>query len=247
MKIFDRAKFIVFIVNIVLLLALIAMDVVYIIKGTLTIKGVTSAIFVVIGLVNLGLAIKEKVELKFPIIMMIGLVFAMLGDVLLEVEYIVGALFFAIGHIFFFVSYIFLNSFSWKDLIYGAVIFLPSMLFIVLAPIFEFDGVLMELVCVIYALIISSMVGKAVANLVKERSILNIIITIGSIMFFLSDLMLLLGTFASLPVVGIICLALYYPAEFLLAFSILVYVLFSKKEQMPVKVESEEAGAEKKN
>ena len=85
MKIFDRTKFIVIIVNIVLLLALIAMDVVYIIKGTLTIKGVTSAIFVVIGLVNLGLAIKEKVELKFPIIMMIGLVFAMLGDVLLEV------------------------------------------------------------------------------------------------------------------------------------------------------------------
>ena len=119
------------------------------------------------------------------------------------------------------------------------------MLFIVLAPIFEFDGILMEIVCVIYALIISFMVGKAVANLVRERSILNIIITIGSVMFFLSDLMLLLGTFASLPVVGIICLALYYPAEFLLAFSILAYVLFSKKEQKPVKAGNEKAGAER--
>lgn len=223
MKIFDnKIKTVIFSLNMVLLVALLAMDIVYIIKGGLVNKGIASGIFVSIGIVNLSFAIKEKVDLKFPIIMTIGLIFAMLGDIFLAIEFIVGAILFAIGHIFFFVAYLFITKFSWKDLIYGFGIFIPSMLFIVLAPIFTFN-VLMEIVCVIYALIISFMVGKAISNLVKERSLLNIIIAIGSVMFFLSDLMLLLGQFASLPVVGIICLVLYYPAEFMLAFSVFAY------------------------
>lgn len=234
MKIIDNNyKKATLILNIILLLALIAMDVVYILNGGITIKSITSAIFMLIGLLNLSLAIKEKRDLKFPIIMTVGLLFAMLGDILLEVQFIVGAGLFALGHILFFVSYLFLEKFSWKDLIYGAVIFVPSMLFIVLAPIFSFGGVLMEIVCVLYALIISFMVGKSIANFVRNRSLLNLIIMIGSIMFFLSDLMLLLGRFASLPVVGIICLVLYYPAEFLLAFSMFIYSCFktNKKEE----------------
>ena len=214
--------------NAIFLLALLAMDIVYIINGGILLKSITSAIFFIIGLVNLFLAIIEKVEFKFPIIMVIGLLFAMLGDILLEVQFIVGAGLFALGHIFFFISYIFLVRFSWKDLLFGAIIFIPSMLFILLAPIFDFGGLLMEIVCVIYALIISLMVGKSVSNFVHNRCWLNFIVMIGSIMFFLSDLMLLLGKFASLPVINIICLALYYPAEFLLAFSIFVYVCFNK-------------------
>lgn len=153
----------------------------------------------------------------------VGLVFAMLGDVILEVHFITGAVLFAIGHVMFFISYGMLEKFSYKDLIYGGVIFVPSLLFMVLAPFFEYGGVGMEIICVIYALIISLMVGKAIANVAKNRSLLNIIIMIGSIMFFLSDLMLLLNVFGGLPVVGIICLALYYPAEFLLAFAIFIY------------------------
>ena len=213
------------ILNAILLLAIIALDVVYIIIGGILIKSITSACFVLVGIVNLAYTIKCKTNLKFPIFMLVGLVFAMLGDIILEVQFIVGAALFAIGHIFFFVSYCMLIKFDWKDLIYGAVIFVPSMLFIVLAPIFDFGGILMEIVCIVYALIISFMVGKAISNYVKQKNVVNLIILIGSIMFFLSDLMLLLNVFAHLPVVGIICLVLYYPAEFLLAFSILSYTL----------------------
>lgn len=223
MKLFDNnyKKFVI-ILNMVLLSALIAMDVVYILYGGLTFKSITSSIFLLIGLINLSLSIYQKVDLKFPIIMAVGLLFAMLGDILLEIQFIVGAGLFAIGHIFFFVSYMFINKFSWKDLICGAIIFIPSMLFIVLAPIFNFD-VVMETVCVVYALIISFMVGKAISNFIRKRNILNLIIMIGSIMFFLSDLMLLLSNFASIAVTGILCLAFYYPAEFMLAFSIFIY------------------------
>ena len=56
----------------------------------------------------------------------------------------------------------------------------------------------------------------------KEKSTLNLIILIGSVLFFLSDFMLLFNVFSSVSAVfGILCLALYYPAEFLLAHSIL--------------------------
>lgn len=213
----------IFIVNMALLLVLLALDVAYIVVGTLALKACASAVFVIIGIVNLIYAILNKADLKFPIIMMIGLVFAMLGDIILNIHFIAGAALFGVGHVFFLIAYNFLNKFSWKDIVCSLVIFIPSMLFIVLAPIFDFNGIVMEIVAVVYAFIISFMVGKAISNLIQKRSLINIIITIGSVLFFLSDLMLLLGNFASLPVVGIICLVLYYPAEFLLAFSLFVY------------------------
>lgn len=220
-----------FIANIILALGILVGDVCYIVFGTLIAKSITSALFVLMGGANLVYLILTKpADLKFPIIMLCGLVFAMCGDIVLEVEFIVGAALFAIGHIFYFVAYCFLQKFRWIDLAYGAGIFVPSVLFITLAPIFDFGGVLMEVVCVVYAVIISCMVGKSISNFVSKKNILNLILMIGSIWFFFSDLMLLLNIFASLPrVVGILCLTTYYPAEILLAFSIFAYSFFHKE------------------
>ena len=154
----------------------------------------------------------------------------MCGDIVLEVEFIVGAVLFAIGHIFYFVAYCFLQKFKWIDLFYGAAIFVPAVIFIVAIPIFDFGGVLMEIVCIVYAIIISCMVGKAISNLVEKKNLQNILIVVGSILFFFSDLMLLLNIFASLPnAVSVLCLATYYPAEILLAFSIFIH---KPKEEM---------------
>lgn len=69
-------------------------------------------------------------------------------------------------------------------MIYGAIIFIASCLFITLAPIFDFDGVLMEVVCVIYALIISLMVGKSISNIIRKKNVRNILLVIGSPLFF---------------------------------------------------------------
>ena len=209
--------------NMILLLALIVMDVCLIVFDGLLLKAITSSIFVIIGVINFVFAFKMKVDIKFPLLLLIGLVFAMSGDIVLEINFICGACLFAIGHIMFFISYCAILRFSAKDLLFGAIIFVPSMLFMILAPIFDYGGVFMEVVCVIYALIISFMVGKSIANFLKDKSVTNIVILLGSILFFLSDLMLLLNVFAGLPVVSVLCLALYYPAEFLLAFSIFIY------------------------
>ncbi|MBP3581348.1 MAG: lysoplasmalogenase [Clostridia bacterium] len=210
------------IINILLAVAILAGDVVYIINSHIVAKSITSLLFVALGAVNLFFAIKEKTPIKkFCIIMVVGLFFAMLGDIVLEIEFIVGALLFATGHLFYFAAYCTLQKFSIKNLIPSVCIFIPATLLIVLAPIFDFGGLLMEFVCIFYALIISVMVGKSISNYIKEKSLFNLIIMIGSILFMFSDIMLLFNVFASVPrIFGILCLSTYYPAEILLALSI---------------------------
>lgn len=219
-----------YIINSILLALILAGDICYIIFGGTWLKGLTSLMFVLLAGLNLIFAIKLKnCNKKFSLFLLIGLVFAMLGDILLNIHFITGAILFALGHVFFFISYLFLVKFSWWDLLCGAIIFVPSVLFIVLAPMFNFGGVMMELVCVFYALIISFMVGKAVSNFIKQRNLLNLIILIGSMLFFFSDLMLLLNVFGGLPkFVDVLCLITYYPAEFLLAHSIIAKALWHK-------------------
>lgn len=225
-------KLTVYIINILLLLGVFVGNYFYNTIGTLEIKSITSAGFVLIGLINLiyALVVLKTKEKRFAIIQFLGLVFAMLGDIILEPNFILGAMFFAVGHILFFVAYCFLEKFNWKDLIPGVIIFIPATLFILLAPIFEFESVLMQIVCVVYAIIISLMLGKAISNFIRTRSVLNLIILIGSFLFLFSDLMLLLRHFANLSrIFGYLCLATYYPAECLLAHSIL-YVKKEKKD-----------------
>ena len=210
------------IINIILISLVLALDTIYACVGGLWLKGLTSLGFVSIGIINLVFMYKcSAEERKFGIIMLIGLVFAMLGDIVLNVFFEGGAVLFAIGHIFYLVAYCQLVSFKWTDLIAGISIFIPSILFITLAPIFDFGGLFMEMVCIVYALIISVMVGKAITNLIKDHSLVNLILVIGSALFFFSDLMLLLNVFAGLPrVIDILCIATYYPAQCLLAGSL---------------------------
>lgn len=192
--------------------------------GKLWMKSVTSALFVIIGIVNLVfLLLNKNKKLKFPILMIIGLTFAMLGDVVLEIHFIVGAALFAVGHIFYFVAYAVSEKIRPNDFIYGLCIFVPSVLLITLVPIFDFGGALMEIVCIVYAAAISCMVGKAASNFIRVKNRKYLVLLLGSILFFVSDFALLFNVFTSLPYMGVLCLATYYPAEILLGFSIFLH------------------------
>lgn len=214
------------ITNLIFLLAIVLGDILYITVGGLLIKSITSLLFVALGVVNLIYAIKHKTRhLKFSIFLTIGLTFAMLGDILLEIHFITGAGLFAVGHIFYFVAYCFISKVKWKDFIYVASIFVPSMLIILFLPCLDYEGLLMKMVCLIYALIISFMLGKSISNFVSNKTKLNLLIMIGSALFFFSDMMLLFAQFGVFDVqilyklASVFCLATYYPAEFLLAHS----------------------------
>ena len=95
-------KKIVLTLNMILLLALIVMDVCLIVFDGLLLKAITSSIFVIIGVINFVFAFKMKVDIRFPLLLLIGLVFAMSGDIVLEINFICGACLFAIGLIMFF-------------------------------------------------------------------------------------------------------------------------------------------------
>ena len=95
--------------NIIMSTLVIVGDLLYMLvfRGNLIVKGITSLLFFVCGLVNLCLMFRnqsEKIK-KYSLFLTIGLFFAMLGDIILGVEFTIGAGLFALGHIFFFIGY----------------------------------------------------------------------------------------------------------------------------------------------
>lgn len=211
--------------NFIYLILLVALDVNYILNGNAYIfKTLPSALFVVGGLVNLIVSFKyaQKPQKSFSILMFVGLVFACAGDILLIDFFIIGAGLFAVGHIFFFVAFMCLTKFSFKDLLYGLILAGASITFILTCPIFELSGSMLYVV-IIYALIISLMVGKSITTL-KNNTLTNTaknLILVGAIMFFASDFMLLLCVFGGVGLwADVLCLLFYYPAQYLLSIAI---------------------------
>lgn len=216
----------VLILNAVLLAAVIALDITFILIPDVLYKALASSVFVLAAIINFAFALKAGANKKFISLMLVGCVFALAGDVVIyyppDLCFICGAALFGIAHVFYVAAYYCLSKFRASDLIITACIFVPSVLIITLAPVFDFGGWVMEAVCCVYAVILSFMAGKAISS-ARNKSALTIMIAIGSIFFFTSDLCLLINVFSSAHKVSrIICLATYYPAQFILAFSVFV-------------------------
>ena len=65
------------------------------------------------------------------------------------------------------------------------------------------------------------MVVKSISNIIVKKSLINILLVIGSVLFFVSDFMLLLNVFGNVgEFADILCLATYYPAQCFLAYSL---------------------------
>ena len=81
----------IFALNLVLTVLVQASMIWYLDCGGLWRKGLTSFGFVLLGVLNLAylIAVRKK-PLRFPVILMVGLVFAMLGDIVLNVNFIGG-------------------------------------------------------------------------------------------------------------------------------------------------------------
>ena len=85
--------------NILLLAVLAICTYIYMeIDGRLFMKGVTASCFVALGLTNLVYAALSKPrKLVFPIVLALGLCFAMAGELVLGWNFIIGAGVFAVG------------------------------------------------------------------------------------------------------------------------------------------------------
>ena len=184
-------------------------------------KCICSAAFALLGIINLLFAVATTQEdTEFFILMSVGLVLAMLGDVFINKSFAIGAGFFALGHVGFAIAYSFLQGFNPRDVIIVGVIFLATAAFLLFAPCVDFGSKKIKWICLSYSFIISVMLGKATANLICQVNAVNALISAGSLLFFFSDLMLVLNWFVGVGKwAANACMGTYYPALCILAFS----------------------------
>lgn len=211
--------------NTIIISTIFALNYFYQMNGfDFTLKCVSSGCFLLLGIINLCYALLIKPQDKwFSIGMILGLFFSFLGDVLIDSDFILGAVTFAVGHICFTAAYCFLQRLNKMDWFICGLLALGSVSFLMFYPRLHFGRPPIKLICVIYAMLISFMLGKSISNYIKERDIVTCTIMFASALFFFSDLMLALGRFIGrLHWTGKACMGTYYPALCIMALSILL-------------------------
>lgn len=207
------------ITNIALMICAMVCLVCYDIFGGLWLKGVTSSWFVILGAINFWAARHlDSKKLRFFFLMEAGFVCGMVADVLLGVVFFAGVGVFALGHIFYLVAFYSLERFRIRDLIASVPVAVISIYLVVGTPWIHVEDPVMKTILIAYALIISLMLGKAISNLVAQSCTYRWMFAIGSVMFWFSDLMLLIDMFGtSTRLVWILCSYSYWPAQTLMA------------------------------
>lgn len=187
--------------------------------------------FAFIGVVNLIYVFVSRSKNKaFSISMSIGLILAMAGDIAINKDFIAGAALFMLGHVGFIVGYCFLEKIKRLDLVISASVFVLAGAYLLFWPTLDFSEPAFKYVCLVYALVISTMLGKSAGNFIRKKDFANGIILLGSVLFVFSDLMLVFDWFMGMGrIAGILCMSTYYPAECLLAFSVFSKTLDNKK------------------
>lgn len=191
-----------------------------------SLKIICSSGFAVMGIINMIYAYKRVDERKALKFMALGLIFAFLGDVAINPNFILGVLFFALGHVFFVVSYLLYRKLDKLDVIWSICLGAFSIGFILLFPYIVFNVPVLKYVVLFYAVIISVMVAKSIGNTLREKEVFTGMIAVGSVLFFISDMMLLLAWFSTIEGrwTSNVCMGTYYPGLCLLASSMVVYM-----------------------
>ena len=196
------------------------------------IKIMCSSGFAIMGIINMLYAYKRVEEKRVLLFMSLGLVFAFLGDVAINPNFILGVVFFASGHIFFVVSYLVYKKLDKLDVLLSAGLGIFAVGFILFFPYILFDVPALKYVVLLYAVIIYIMVGKSVGNAICDKSTFTGMIVAGSLLFFLSDMMLLLAWFSTIEGrwTSNVCMGVYYPGLCLLAGAMVAYIKKNAKE-----------------
>ena len=174
----------------------------------------TSACFAAIGAVNLLWALWVRPpKLRIEVLVCLGLVFAMLGDRAINFNFIRGAALFAVGHVLLLAAGCTAGRWSRLDTLLSLPVIFGSVAFLLLYPYLFFSSPVIHGVCIVYAVIISLMLGKAVGNAVHWPTRFSVLFALGSLLFFFSDFMLLLHWFVGRwSWTDNACMATYYPA-----------------------------------
>lgn len=196
--------------------------IVFAIQRGLESKIPASFCFLILGIVNTCHHLKHsRQNMRFVWPLLTGLFFGFLADIVLELYFIPGAALFALGHAFYIIAYCCLLRKEPKDCRICAMILVPVVAIVLFLQVLDFGSTFMQAAIVVYAVIISIMVGKSVSNYRRNPSNLTKCLLIGSVLFFFSDFMLLFAFFTDIGrIASILCLITYYPGQAILASSI---------------------------
>ena len=181
----------------------------------LWLKGVTSSWFVLLGGINLWAVRKRNwKQQRFFLLMEAGLFCGMCADVLLGVAFFAGIGVFALGHILYLAAFYSLEKSRMRDLWIILPLSLISIFVVVGTPWITVEDPILRKLLLGYAVIISAMLGKAISNLIQSPSPYRWLLAIGSVLFWFSDLMLLIDMFGqSSRLTWIFCSYCYWPAQ----------------------------------
>lgn len=218
-------------INIALMIGTVVCLVCYDILGGLWLKGLTSAWFVALGVVNLVYANLTGVRHRFLWLTALGLAFGMAADVLLGLWFLFGILAFAAGHVLYLAGFFTLEKIRRRDLLFILPIAAASLYVVTGTPFIRIEDPVLKPLLLGYAAIIACMLGKAVSNLTVCRAPSRWLIALGSAMFWFSDVMLAIDMFgAPSRLTWILCSYNYWPAQAILAYAMF---RFTEEQRKP--------------
>lgn len=191
-------------------------------------KGSAATCFVIIGIIGYATKATDSFGLK----LMIGLIFGMVGDILLNLRFVVGEakgqkvfllgiVAFLVGHILYLAALIPLSGHVLICFLIGAVLAATLLIYIFktmdVKLAFKIFGVFY-----LGAVIIMTVIAIDIALVVKDAR--SIEYAIGAVLFMVSDIVLIFNTFGGTSKFSmrILNLSLYYIGQLMIAFCLLI-------------------------
>ncbi len=203
-------------------------------------KALTSILFVLTGIC----ALRERAHERgfctgYAKLILLGLIFGCVGDVILELAdlkgtlyFVTGLVIFALGHVFYLIAFFAKSPFRWFNLL-PTLLVIPAVLIAVpLTGAFEFNPDVLFYAVIVYGCILTFMVGKSLSFIeFKEHPAFVRMTIVGTILFAISDFTLLFLLFfkpiISLPqdalmryILRVFFLLTYYLGQGLIALSL---------------------------
>lgn len=160
----------------------------------------------------------RKTSKKYRNLIVLGLLFCLVGDVFLldDAYFIAGLASFLVGHLVFTYAFLSLKGFQKKYGIFSVLLLIGFSYFYYLKPSLGEITIPVG----IYILVIVLMNWQALSLYVLEKSKIFLMISIGAILFLISDSILAFDKFKEpFPFAGVLILATYWAAISMFAFS----------------------------
>ncbi|MBQ9792961.1 MAG: CotH kinase family protein [Clostridia bacterium] len=175
-------------INVLLLCVMAVVDVFYCVYPQLYsckwIGGVCALLTAVVSFVFL--IVKNKNQKFYPIFLLVAMLFVLFADRFYFSSSVWGIVLFCVANIMLFVSFCFVQKFNLTDLIYGAIIAIPAILFVNIAPVLGFANGGIQFVVNLLVIFVCFIIGKTVSNFVDKKDPTNVLNLIGSIFLFIS-------------------------------------------------------------